>query len=114
MKKQTTKPSDWFMPEIKRRTKELDRKMRELDKQEMKKQTTDEKTWSETLVEVLEKREYDKALADVTMIIRQDIKWYSGYGADGEKDKDILQQARAILNYCIELQNKIAKLKEKK
>ena len=35
MKKQTTKPSDWFMPEIERRTKELDKIMK------MKKQTTE-------------------------------------------------------------------------
>jgi len=31
----------------------------------MKKQTTDEKTWSETLVEVLEKRGYANAISDV-------------------------------------------------
>jgi len=84
----------------------------------MKKQTTDEIIYFNP--DTMSSYNYDagyeqgrlSALDDVTKIIRQDIRWYSGYGADGEKDKDILQQARAILNYCIELQNKIAKLKE--
>ena len=92
----------------------------------MKEQTTDEKicrlcnfynpNTKDGLCEYCQKAIKEgrlSALDDVTKIIRQDIRWYSGYGADGEKDKDILQQARAILNYCIELQNKIAKRKEK-
>jgi len=40
----------------------------------MKKQTTDEKTWSETLVEVLEKRGYDKAISDVEKMIDK-LEW---------------------------------------
>ena len=73
----------------------------------MKKQTTDEKTWSETLVEVLEKRGYDKAISDVEKIVDR-FAFPVTMGWDRKENINEVSKSRK------ELKAEITKLKEKK
>jgi hypothetical protein len=44
---------------------------------------------------------------EVIGIIKKDIEWYESYEIDGEKDKEILQQAKAIISELRDLLSKI-------
>ena len=70
----------------------------------MKKQTTEEKTWSETLVEVLEKRGYDKAISDVEKIVDR-FAFPVTMGWDRKENINEVSKSRK------ELKQEIAKLK---